>query len=101
MIGPSHPRRHFLRLAGAIAAAAVSPGVLRAEQQDASTPSTPDAASANVGTFDGVWQTVRDRFYDPHLHGLNWMAVRERYLPYAAGAASESVLAGVINSMLS
>jgi hypothetical protein len=55
----------------------------------------------SVATFEDVWRTVRDRFYDPDLHGLNWSAVRERYLPEAAGATSGTALAKAINRMLS
>ena len=33
--------------------------------------------SARIATFEEVWRTVRDRFYDPHLHGLDWSAVRK------------------------
>jgi carboxyl-terminal processing protease len=44
---------------------------------------------------------VRDRFYDPHLHGLDWSAVRDRYRADAAQAKSDEQLAAVINSMLS
>jgi carboxyl-terminal processing protease len=56
---------------------------------------------ADDTTFEDVWQTVRDRFYDPHLHGLDWSAVRERYRTGAAQAKSDEQLAVVINSMLS
>ena len=49
--------------------------------------------SAGIATFEEVWRTVRDRFYDPHLHGLDWSAVRERYLPDATRASSEEALA--------
>ena len=54
-----------------------------------------------VGTFEGVWQTVRDRFYDPHLNGLDWSAVGERYRAEAAQATSDVRLAEVITGMLS
>ena len=37
----------------------------------------------------------------PQLHGLDWSAVRKRYLPDAAQATSEEALATVINRMLS
>src|SRR6476661_8437119 len=59
------------------------------------------AESARIATFEEVWRTVRDRFYDPHLHGLDWSADREHYLPGATRASSEEALAGIINSMLS
>jgi carboxyl-terminal processing protease len=101
MISTSKPRRHFLQLAGTALAIAVLPGALLAVQRDADTPATPRAASASVAAFEEVWQTVRDRFYDPHLHGLDWLAIRERYIPEAARATSGDVLASVINSMLS
>jgi carboxyl-terminal processing protease len=51
-------------------------------------------------TFDEVWRTVRDRFYDPALHGLDWDAVGDRYRPLAAAAATERELEAVINRML-
>jgi len=53
-----------------------------------------------VSTFDEVWETVRDRFYDRDLHGLDWPAMRRRYQPPAASANSGELLAVVINTML-
>lgn len=35
--------------------------------------------------FDHVWQQVKDKFYDPKLHGVDWEGYREnyrRFLPY-------------------
>src|SRR5712671_1447390 len=88
-------RRQFLRLTAMAAVSATAPRVVWAEQGEA------PAASARVGTFEEVWRTVRDRFYDPHLAGLDWPAVRQRHLPDAERATSDEALAGVINSMLS
>jgi carboxyl-terminal processing protease len=58
------------------------------------------SARRNQAVFDEVWQTVRDHFYDPGLHGLNWATIRARYAPQAAAADSEDALAVVINAML-
>jgi carboxyl-terminal processing protease len=58
------------------------------------------AAEANEAAFDEVWETVRDRFYDPRLHGLDWPAMRERFRPQAATAGSKAELAAAINAML-
>jgi carboxyl-terminal processing protease len=99
--GTSHPRRRLLLLAGAAAAASLSPRASRAEPQDPGAPAARGDTSASVAAFEEVWQTVRDRFYDPHLHGLDWAAIRERYLPEAEAANSADVLTGVINRMLS
>jgi carboxyl-terminal processing protease len=62
----------------------------------------PDASQgeAHRTTFDEVWETVRDRFYDRDLHGLDWPAVRRRYQPLADSAYSREQLAAVINAML-
>ena len=95
------PRRNVLRLPILAAASALAPRVACAEQQEAAEGASAPAVSADAATFEEVWQTVRDRFYDPHLHGLDWPAVRERYLPEVARAASAEAMANVINGMLS
>src|SRR5260370_35785417 len=94
-------RRHVLRLTSMAAASALAPTALCAEQREAGEAAASQAAAAGIATFEEVWRTVRDRFYDPHLHGLDWSAVRERYLSDATRASSEEALASVINSMLS
>jgi carboxyl-terminal processing protease len=99
VINSAPSRRHFLRLTSTAAASALAPTVLWAEQQE-----TADSATSQVArtaTFEEVWRTVRDRFYDPRLHGLDWSAVRDHYLPDATRASSEEGLANIINSMLS
>ena len=58
------------------------------------------AAGPNQAAFDQVWELVRDRFYDPRLHGLDWQAMRARYRPEAASARNREETAVVINAML-
>ena len=60
----------------------------------------PATQGGNEAVLEEVWQTVRDRFYDPGLHGLDWAAVRARYLPSAEAATSDAELAAAINAML-
>ena len=43
---------------------------------------------------------MRDRFYDPHLNGLDWQEQRARFRPDAASARSREDAAVVINAML-
>jgi len=93
-------RRHFFQLATMAAGLTIFPQVLRA-QPEARGPATSATLSADATAFEEVWRTVRDRFYDPHLHGLDWPAVRERYLPDVAQATSPEALATIINRMLS
>ncbi len=57
-------------------------------------------AEPDQAAFDEVWETVRDRFYDSRLHGLDWRAIRDRYRPQAASARSREDLAIAINAML-
>ena len=68
----------------------------------AETASQPDKAPAesNQADFDQVWELVRDRFYDPHLNGLDWEEERARFRPQAASAESREDGAAVINTML-
>ena len=94
----SPSRRQVLQLAAMVTACAVSPNAVRAQRlRDANSYVPADG----VSTFESVWQTVRDRFYDPRHNGLDWPAVRERYLPDVQRAGSQSSVANVINTMLS
>ena len=65
-------------------------GALGAWPASAETASQPDEAPAgsNQADFDQVWELVRDRFYDPHLNGLDWQEERARFRPQAASARS-------------
>jgi carboxyl-terminal processing protease len=93
------PRRLVLQLATMAAASFILPRASGA--QGLEEPAKSPALSEGISTFEGVWQTVRDRFYDPRLNGLDWPAVRERYRAAAAEATSDERLAEVINDMLS
>src|SRR6516165_9008646 len=55
---------------------------------------------AQLKVFEEVWQTVRDRFYDRTLHGLDWTQVGERYRPLVVGAKNLQDRARLINRML-
>ncbi len=47
--------------------------------------------------FNECWRQMRDFLYDPHLHGVNWPAMRERYgqlLPYVNHRADLTYVIG-------
>jgi tricorn protease len=47
--------------------------------------------------FDQVWRRQRDFFYDENMHGVDWLAMRERYeklLPYVADRYDLTYLLG-------
>src|SRR5436305_13990715 len=54
-----------------------------------------------LAVFDDVWETVRDRYYDPRLRGLDWEAEREKFRPLAAEAKTTAELYTVLRNMLS
>ncbi|MGN6625132.1 MAG: hypothetical protein ACTHLN_00810, partial [Tepidisphaeraceae bacterium] len=35
----------------------------------------------HVRSFDYVWQTIHDKFYDPKFNGIDWDAVRAELRP--------------------
>ena len=46
------------------------------------------------------WRLIRDTFYDPAMHGVDWTAVRDRYLPMAQQALDDRTLGHVVRMML-
>ncbi|MDQ1592779.1 MAG: carboxyl-terminal processing protease [Pyrinomonadaceae bacterium] len=74
------------------------------------TPSPVSAAHGRVTTatregrlivFDEAWQTIRERYYDPTLHGVDWEELRARLRPLAAEAASETEFYAVLRRLTS
>ena len=61
---------------------------------------TTDMADYRELAFRTAWARIRDRFYDPEVHGMDWKAVRGRYLEPARNATSMSVFQRVIYMML-
>ena len=87
-------RRNILALAAAAALGAWPASAKMGSRSEALS------AEADQAAFDEVWAIVRDRFYDPRLHGLDWQAMRARYRPQAASARSREEMAIVVNAML-
>jgi len=96
----SPSRRQVLRLAAMATACAMPAKAANAEVSGSETNSAHVPADG-ISTFESVWQTVRDRFYDPRHNGLDWAAIREKYRPDVERATSQGSVARVINTMLS
>ncbi|WP_169976896.1 S41 family peptidase [Tautonia rosea] len=47
---------------------------------------TEEEARLNLESFDIVWETIRDKHFDPELNGVDWPAVREELRPKMAEA---------------
>jgi len=52
------------------------------------------------GIFLDAWRLERDFFYDKNMHGVNWPAMRDRYLPLVDRVADRDELNDVIAQMV-
>ncbi|HWG19443.1 MAG TPA: S41 family peptidase [Terracidiphilus sp.] len=52
------------------------------------------------GIFLDAWRMHRDYFYDTNMHGVNWPAMRDRYLPLVDRVADRDELNDVIAQMV-
>ncbi len=52
------------------------------------------------GFFFDAWRLERDYFYDHNMHGVNWPAMRDRYLPLVDRVANRDELNMVIAQMV-
>jgi tricorn protease len=50
--------------------------------------------------FDQSWRLLSDSFYDSHLHGANWAAVRDKYRPLVKHVAMKEDLYNLVSLML-
>lgn len=66
----------------------------------------PPAAAAGVEaerrreSFDIVWRTVKENYFDPKFGGVDWDAVREEFAPRAASARTDRELHALLQQML-
>lgn len=51
--------------------------------------------------FRESWRQMRDFFYDPNLHGVDWLAVRKKYEPLVEHVAHRADLTYVVGEMIS
>jgi tricorn protease len=51
--------------------------------------------------FHECWRQMRDFFYDPGLHGVDWLAIRKKYEPLVDHVAHRADLTYVIGEMIS
>jgi carboxyl-terminal processing protease len=105
-------RRLFERLAvsAAISLALVAaPSFAADPAAETAAPVAPAAAPAapsrerirmNQRVFDHVWNEVRREYYDPHLHGVDWNAARQRWRPVALAAPDDRALYRSLREML-
>ena len=50
--------------------------------------------------FDDAWRTMKYRFYDPKMHGMDWDAMRAKYQPLVQYVGDRQELLNIINEMI-
>ncbi|HEX5138449.1 MAG TPA: S41 family peptidase [Planctomycetota bacterium] len=50
--------------------------------------------------FDEAWTTLRNGFYDPKMHGVDWEAMRKKYRAWAIDAENKDEFFNIIRQML-
>jgi C-terminal processing protease CtpA/Prc len=62
---------------------------------------TQDWRTTATATFDDVWKTINDSFYDPTFGGLDWAAVAAELRPRVQAATTPDQARAVVTEMLS
>jgi tricorn protease len=50
--------------------------------------------------FDDAWRTMKYRFYDSRMHGMDWDSMRNKYRPLVAHVGDRQELLNVVNEMI-
>lgn len=53
-----------------------------------------------LAVFDDAWETIRERYYDPSLHGVDWEEQRAKFRPLAAEARGTTEFYAILRRMV-
>ncbi|MGH9944862.1 MAG: S41 family peptidase, partial [Pyrinomonadaceae bacterium] len=59
-----------------------------------------DFAQEKMEVFAQAWSYLRDHFYDPGYHGVDWQRVRAEYAPLVAGARTPDEMRRLLQLMV-
>ncbi len=59
-----------------------------------------DTREGRLAVFDNVWETIDERYYDPHFGGIDWNAPRMMFRQAAADARGSYELYEVLRRMV-
>jgi tricorn protease len=59
-----------------------------------------DQAARRKQVFGESWRVMKNRFYDPAMHGVNWDEMKTRYEPLLPHVADQADLYDVVNMMI-
>lgn len=56
-------------------------------------------SDSRLKTFDFVWNTINERYYDPEFNGADWRKLREQYRMSIAAAADDEELYSILDRL--
>lgn len=59
-----------------------------------------DLPARRAAVFEEAWRAIRDNFYDPQFHGVDWVKAHDTYRPWALAASDPADFADMLNLML-
>ncbi len=59
-----------------------------------------DVREDNRQLYIDAWRLERDYFYDPDMHGVNWEAMRDKYLPLVERVTTRAELSDLIGQLV-
>ncbi len=59
-----------------------------------------DQAAEREQVFEEAWRVMKNRFYDPRMHGVDWAAAREKYKPLLKNVGDSDELHSLIMQMI-
>ncbi len=59
-----------------------------------------DREAERKQVFGEAWRVMKNRFYDPKMHGVNWAAAKDKYEPLLAHVADAEELHNVVMEMI-
>ncbi|HWN96604.1 MAG TPA: S41 family peptidase, partial [Methylomirabilota bacterium] len=59
-----------------------------------------DETAERRQVFEEAWRVMKNRFYDPKMHGVDWAAAKEKYQPLLANIADSDELHIVLMQMI-
>ncbi len=51
-------------------------------------------------TFEKIWETVNEKYFDANFGGIDWKAAHDRYAPQVAQVKSDAEFYNLIKAML-
>jgi len=66
----------------------------------AQPPLTAEQKRLNLESFEFVWSTIRDQYWDPTFGGIDWTAVRDEFRPRIMRAATMAETRTLMSQML-